>query len=228
MVVSAQQLATAARSGSVVATDEPTPNRVVQLPVGREGSEIDEGRGVDNLTGPSRRRTARRNMDNRSAKLRWGRCLASGFLQPLAGAGPRHVELRAGEQMVELCRREGLVKPEGATHGLGGARERGAGRGRCRGCSNGRHGWGGCHFSASWARWTRIDGLREMTNGPHGAVPRPGGGDCPVGPKGREWLGTAVPARLTSGGAEPRVRCWRGWAVALGAQWRRGGLRETV
>jgi hypothetical protein len=220
MVVSAQQLATAARSGSVVAADEPSHSSVVQLPAGREGSEIDEGRGVDDLTGPSRRRTARRNMDNSSAKLRWGRCLASGFLQPLVGAG--------GKQMVELCRREGLVKPEGATHGLGGARERGAGRGRCRGCSNGRHGWGGWRFSASWARWTRIGGLRGMTNGPHGAVPRPSGGDCPVGPKGREWLGAAVPACLTSDGAEPRARCWRGWAVALGAQWRRGGLRETV
>ena len=52
-------------------------------------------------------------MDSRSAKLRWGRCLASGFLQPLARAGPRHAELRAGEPRAELCRRKGLVVPEG-------------------------------------------------------------------------------------------------------------------
>jgi hypothetical protein len=52
-------------------------------------------------------------MDNRSAKLKWGRCLTLRFLQSLAGAGPRHAELCAGEPRAELRRRKGLVVPEG-------------------------------------------------------------------------------------------------------------------
>jgi hypothetical protein len=138
-------------------------------------------------------------MDSRSAKLRWGRCLASGFLRPLAGAGPRHAELRAGEPRAELRRRKGLVVPEGRE-----ALERGERGEGDAGVVQMVDMGGRLVLFYIWARWTGTDSFEGDNKWAPWRSTTPQRGRLPGRAWGKEHLGTAVPARSTRDVAGPQ------------------------